>query len=252
MADENTDLQNTDEAVTEAQISAEAANEALAAGEPKADQAEQLDDAAKGQLKDLIAERQKRQELERQFQQTQQRAAQLEAFIVQSRAQQQAQQTAPAGDLFGQLADDEYPTVGQLRQAMTILERKTTAQQFLSSNNDFAEVVGVTDPLTGIFTPAEPLRQLFTEDPGLQQLILSSPNPPALAYKLGKSRQKIMAMEAEKLKAQEILTKADATTAPMSPAAVGGGAAALKVSGQIGNMSEEEFQKLDQIAATTM
>jgi hypothetical protein len=150
------------------------------------------------------------------------------------------------------LKDVEYLNTEQLSQYTEALNRvqSTVAQQeaFIEAHADFKDVVGATDPRSGMFIPAEPLRRTLEKTPGLADAIQNSPHGARLAYELAKKdidhkkevdEAKVPSKKAEEKLAEE-LAKAGKQSSQQSVSSVPGQGGLDKVTA-MQQMSDAEF-----------
>jgi len=208
----------------------------------------------------LEDERRKRQEAENQLLQYQQ------ALLNQQAMRQAIQGPAaqPEEDVLAQIgisADDIYSDDGirklgvgikrlvadQVQQAA----RAIRAEVQQTTYTDYSDLVGTQGPMG--FQPAPPLVRAMKDDPQLQADLLAMTDPAQqqrAAYRAAKMAKQIMDLEAKANgpSRQDIETTVNARTAPMSPAAAGAGGA-FSMARTAGEMSDEEFDKMDREAA---
>jgi hypothetical protein len=185
---------------------------------------------------------------------------QNQILMQQLRIQQQPQPTAPVvtqKPLFIRVCeelgykDETYLTQEQNAAVMDRvqqiqsqqMQQQTRRQGYVSARPDFANVVGKTDPMTGVFQVAEPLKRQCEKNPLLAQAILQSPYQEVLAYEIAskdpeymKSLQKTM----ETTAAQQVAVAL--STAQKSISAVSGTGTLDKVA-QIQGMTDAQFQE---------
>lgn len=101
-------------------------------------------------------------------------------------------------------------------------QANTQNNQFAATHDDYPQVVGTTDPMTGAFTPSPELRTLLTKKPYLLQAANSSGQA---AYDLVMQERKLNEFEQNQTVTDEqnVRQTVDAKTQPMSPASSGGG-----------------------------
>ena len=207
----------------------------------------------------------KRQEAQDQLEQFRQIAMQQQATIaaLQNQQPQQAQQPQDVLERIGITPDDIYTPEGVRKFATGInqlvaeqvqtetrrFRQELENQQFSNQYKDYNELVGTQGPMG--FQPSDAFKRAMAEDPGLQQDLVSIQDPMAqrrMAYRAAKQAKRVMDLEAGQANPRDIAATVASRTAPMSPAAVGGGGS-FTVARTVGNMSDEEFARLDREAA---
>ena len=213
----------------------------------------------------LEDERTKRQQAEQQLQQFYQTMTQQQA-MRQAVAPQTTSQVDPVTQYIkeqgigadGFVTPEDMAKVLAHQASVTRQEftRKLHEQQFAQQTSDFNELVGVQGPMG--FQPAPALQRAIQEDPGLQQRIAQTAQSDpmaarALAYTTAKFAKTIIDMEAKLAAtpgADDIAKDVAAKTAPMS-AAAGAAGGAFNASRAVGDLSDEEFARLDRLAASS-
>jgi len=185
-------------------------------------------------------------------------------ILIQQMRIQQGQQlaTPPVAQkpLFTQVCEklgytEDYLTQAQIAHANQVMmeqvqqqtQQQTVIQQYVSSKPDFANVVGKTDPITGVFQIAEPLRRQCEKNPMLAQAILNSPYQGMLAYEIASKDPDYVAYlqnTTQTTAAQQVAT-ALAGSRQMSISAVPGQGTLDKMA-VIKNMTPAEFDAYKQ------
>ena len=202
----------------------------------------------------------------RKRQQAEQAAYQYQQALIQQQATRNAvAPEQPPQDILREIGispDDIYTQEGvqrfasgidglvnkRVQEATAQIKREMQQQTFSQQYTDYAELVGTQGPLG--FQPAPALQRAMKENPNLQTELQSVQDPTAaqrLAYSYAKMAKRIMDLEAQNPQ-QDIKTTVQARTAPMSPAAVGAGGA-FTMAQTVGQMSDEEFDRMDREAA---
>lgn len=222
--------------------------------------------AEKGQLAALEDERTKRQAAEAQLAQYQQLVMQQQA-MYQAVARPSVAQPTEALDQVGIEPTDLYTEDGlrkfvastvklarqEAAQEVARIRQELNQQQFNQQHTDYSDLVGTPGPMG--FQPAPPLQRALKDNPGLQQDLLAITDPTAqarAAYRYAAMAKQVMDLEA-RLGApnpKDIETQVAASTAVMSPAAAGAGGA-FTTARAYGDLSDEEFAKLDREAAAS-
>jgi hypothetical protein len=173
----------------------------------------------------IVAERNKRQEIEAQLEQERQARLLAEQQALYIRQQMQTPVEQPA--------DDEYVQYGQLKQQQAMLAQQLQYQTFMSQHPDSAEVIGQGIG-TGMFQPSEHLQKTLQANPQLfaLQTEVARGNPQALmvAYQfahnqkmLTEQQAKIAELQAAQASINEHEAAIAARTGVTSPLSVGGG-----------------------------
>jgi len=228
--------------------------ETPAAGEPIQDAAQQ------GQLDALKEERAKRQAAEQQLQQYQQMLIQQQAMQQAVAPQQPRPQEPDVLQRYGIDPNDLYTEDGVrkifggidnlVKQRMDAVRQEFQTQQFHTQHSDFNTLVGSQGPMG--FQYAEPMKRALQDNPGLEQELLSITDPIVQrqsAYRYAQMTKRLIDAEAGSSTSRDIAATVQARTAPMSPAAVGGGGA-FKAAREVGEMSDAEFERQDRAAAS--
>ena len=203
-------------------------------------------------LSALQEERRKRQMYEQMLLQQAQsfRAPQVDA---------QPQQSDILGEI-GIRPEDLFEADGVRRFAtgvQSMVEKKVqqhlaqfSQNQFLAEHGDFANVVGQT--YGGQFVPSQQFQQACAADPLLRDSVnglLSSGNVMA-AMRLAYGRASTVGKQVQQFPQPGIEQQTAARIAPTSPTSVGGGGGGFGQAQRVGQMSDEEFDRLDrQVAA---
>jgi hypothetical protein len=209
----------------------------------------------------LEDERRKRQAAEQQLAQYQQ------ALMQQQAIRQAVQPQSTEQDILREMGvspDDIYSEDGVRRLAQGLATytqkqieqetRRIRAEMQPQQFTDYTKLVGTQGPMG--FQPAPALLRAMQDDPQLQNDLVSMTDPARqqrAAYRAARAAQKIMDLEANAAPGtspHDIAATVAATTAPMSPAAVGAGGAFTRAR-ELANMSDEEFERMDREAAGT-
>ncbi|MBE3141163.1 MAG: hypothetical protein IMZ53_11370 [Thermoplasmata archaeon] len=126
------------------------------------------------------------------------------------------------------------------------MQQQTMVQGYVSSKNDYANVVGKTDPMTGVFQIAEPLKRQTEKNPLLAQALVylvktKSPYTGIIAYEIASKDteyQKSLQKTTETVAAQQVAQAL--STAQRSISAVSGTGTLDKVA-QIRGMTDAQF-----------
>lgn len=194
------------------------------------------------------------------------RIGQLEQYVRLQQAnppQQQAQQQQPQSVTLQVMKEldidpEDIMTGQQQAQVNDEVTRRTAAvtqsqfqvQSFIASKPDFAQVVGIVDPLTGQFIYAQPMLRVFQTNPGIMQALQSAgAGGFQLAYKIASQDPTYMAEVAKATanpvvaaseKANQVIQNANSMTSVSAVA----GAGTLDRKAAILALSDEEFKNL--------
>lgn len=206
-----------------------------------------------------LDETKKRQEAEREAQLYRDQLAIMQANS--QRVAQPVQQKTLSRQVRDELGfgEEQYLTADQsdlvTERILQIQSNRAQQSQFLNQRQDFFDVVGKVNPLTGRFEASEHLKAAIADNPemiGLDQVVATNPAYAPMAYALAK-QAKVLAetkKKTEDLTALEIAEKTQRDLAnklsPMSPAAAGGGGITSNLEARIAAMkpNSSEFAEL--------
>jgi len=244
------------------------ANEQLAIAQPTGDTEGQVAADPNAPADEPMIPKSRLDEKEAKVQEAEAKLAERDQTILMMQtAQQYAPQpqpvtqptpTAPApANPYGDLEDDDYISVGAAKQAQqaqaaqihTAVDKQIQIGLFQASHQDYAEVVGSTNPATGQFQYSQKLTEALTKNPTMAHLLQSQIDPLAamqLAYQLANSEKPIPTAPAPNAVhlAQNAQNTASAQTAVMPGSAVGG-SGEINSDAATENMSEAEFEALN-------
>ena len=155
--------------------------------------------------------------------------------------------------------DEQFLTTEQheavIERIIQVQNSRASQSQFLNQRQDFFDVVGKVNPLTGRFEASEHLKSAMTDNPemmGIDQLVATNPAYAPMAYALAK-QAKVLAETKKKAGDLTALELAEQTQrgltnklSPMSPAAAGGGGITSNIDARIAAMkpNSSEFAEL--------
>lgn len=155
-------------------------------------------------------------------------------------------QNEPVLDSSQQAKVYQLATQKQTQVQQQQIARAMQVQSFIAQHNDYAQVVGSADPVTGNFIPSEPLMKYLQKNPQMATVFQSSPMAHVIAYETIKNSPEYKAATetAESKAAREaaaVIAQANKQNKMASISAVAGGGVLDKVT-KIKSMSDAEFR----------